>query len=95
MKRYLCLFLLFLLTGLAIWAAPDQATDDRIYDEVRRKLANDPDVKGGAFQVDVKDGAVTMRGEVRTEKFKQKAERIARKVKGVGQVNNQLTVKTQ
>lgn len=94
MRRIFALALLAVFTTLFVWAAPDQATDDRIYDEVRRKLANDPDVKGGALQVDVKDGAITMRGDVNTEKAKQKAERIAKKVKGVTAVNNQLKVKT-
>lgn len=95
MKRFSFLLMLLVLLGLPLLAAFDQAEDDRIYDEVRRRLTNDPDVKGGAFQCDVKDGVVTIRGEVATEKFKQKAERLAKKVKGVKQVVNQLTIKNQ
>jgi osmotically-inducible protein OsmY len=64
--------------------------DDRIYDDVRRKLANDADVKGGGIDVTVKGGAVTLKGEVRTEKAKQKATVLAKKVKGVTSVDNQL-----
>ena len=68
-------------------------TDDQIYDLVRQRLANDPDVKGGALQVDVKDGVVTIRGEVEKDSQRRKAERIVHKVKGVKSVNNQLTLK--
>jgi len=67
-------------------------TDDRIYDEVRRKLANDADVKGAGLEVIVKDGAVTLRGRVHTERAKEKAEKIAKKVKGVSSVTNQLKI---
>jgi len=66
--------------------------DDTIYDQVRLRLASDPDVKGGAFQVDVKDGVVTLRGKVEKEKYRQKAEKIAKKVKGVKSIVNQLTI---
>ena len=67
-------------------------SDDKIYDMVRQKLANDPDVKGGSFDVTVKNGSVTMKGTVHDEHAREKAEKIARKVKGVTSVNNQLKV---
>ena len=66
--------------------------DDRIYDEVRRKLANDVDVKGAGFEVAVKSGAVTLSGKVHTEKGKEKAEKLTKKVKGVTSVHNNLVV---
>lgn len=66
--------------------------DDLIYDLVREKLAGDKDVKGGALIVDVKDGVVTLSGNVQLEKQKDKAERLAHKVKGVKNVVNQLKV---
>jgi osmotically-inducible protein OsmY len=68
------------------------AEDDRIYDEVRRKLANDVDVKGAGFEVVVKNGVVTLSGKVHTERGKEKAEKIAKKIKGVTSVQNNLTV---
>lgn len=71
-------------------ASSNTSNDDRIYDEVRRKLAADADVNGAAFEVTVKNGAVTLRGRVRTPKGKEKAEKIAKKVKGVTGVDNQL-----
>jgi osmotically-inducible protein OsmY len=88
---------LLMLVALVI-AAPvaagkdDPVSDDLIYDQVRRRLANDPDVKGGTFEVAVKDGVVTIKGVVERDKFKSKAEKLAKKVKGVRQVVNQLTV---
>lgn len=86
----LILLFAFLFTGIVALA---QTSDDQIYDQVRRKLANDPDVKGGSFEVDVKDGVVTIKGVVEKDKFKEKAERVAKKVKGVKGVVNQLVVK--
>ena len=90
--RYLTLLLvlLFLLGSVVAFA---QVSDDTIYDAVRRKLANDPDVKGGAFEVDVRAGVVTIKGVVEKEQFKQKAERLTKKVKGVKGVDNKLVVK--
>jgi osmotically-inducible protein OsmY len=64
--------------------------DDRIYDEVRRVLANDVDVKGAGFEVAVKNGVVTLNGRVHTEKAKLKATTLTKKVKGVVSVDNQL-----
>ena len=89
-------FLLLLVLGsaLAIAAPKDRFTldDGAITDLVRRKLANDPVVKGGAFEVDVNGGVVTLRGKVEMEKQKARATKVAKKVKGVKSVDNQLTV---
>jgi osmotically-inducible protein OsmY len=67
-------------------------SDDRISDLVRMKLATDPDVKGGALDVSVKDGVVTIKGRVDTDKGKTKATHLAKKVKGVKEVDNELVV---
>ena len=102
MKRLAgCLFLCagtFLLPAGAVAAqkpaAPEVASteDDRILDQVRMRLAGDVDVKGGALEVTVKDGAVSLKGRVDTEKGKDKATHLAKKVKGVKSVDNQLSV---
>ncbi|MBV8073068.1 MAG: BON domain-containing protein [Acidobacteriaceae bacterium] len=68
------------------------ASDDRITDQVRMKLATDPDVKGGALDVTVADGVVTIKGRVDTDKGKSKATKLAKKVKGVKSVDNELQV---
>jgi osmotically-inducible protein OsmY len=70
--------------------AQSNKDDDRIYDEVRRVLANDVDVKGAGFDVAVKNGVVTLNGRVHTEKAKIKATTITKKVKGVVSVDNRL-----
>ena len=66
--------------------------DDTIYNDVRRKLADDPDVKGGALEVEVHNGAVTIKGKVETDHQRTKAERDAKKIKGVTSVTNQITL---
>jgi len=67
--------------------------DDAIVDQVRIKLADDPIVKGGALSVECKNGVVTLTGAVETEKVKERAERLAKKVKGVKAVVNKITAK--
>jgi hyperosmotically inducible protein len=76
----------------AAMAAEKITTDDAIYDYVRRKLASDPIVKGGGLQVDVKQGAVTLRGTVEEQKQKDKATKLAKKVAGVKSVDNEIQV---
>ena len=73
-------------------AAEKHTSDDSIYDNVRRRLASDPVVKGGGLQVDVKAGVVTLRGTVEEQKQKDKATRLDKKVAGVKSVENELTV---
>jgi osmotically-inducible protein OsmY len=84
-------FLSLSLYGAAL-AAQKLTTDDAIYDNVRRKLASDQVVKGGGIQVDVKQGAVVLRGTVEEQKQKDKAAKIAKKVAGVKSVDNELQV---
>ncbi|MCC6388976.1 MAG: BON domain-containing protein [Bryobacterales bacterium] len=81
-----------LLLSQASLFAQDKKNDDRIYDQVRLKLASNPDVKGGAIEVDVAAGVVTLKGKVRTEKARSKAEHLTGKVKGVKKVVNELQV---
>lgn len=97
MRWLLSLFLIstLLVVPLRAASAGKHISDDEIYDNVRRRLANDPDVKGGAFEVDVKQGVVTMKGVVEKDKFRSKAEKLVRKVAGVKSVVNQITVKAR
>lgn len=91
--RVLALILIFVLTVISAAAFQQASNDDQIYDLVRRRLAGDPDVRGGALEIAVKEGVVTLRGVVRSEKAKKKADKLTRKVKGVKSVINELTVK--
>ncbi len=90
MKKLVVISILAL--GVVFAADEKKIDDDIIYDKVRRVLANDPDVKGGAFEVEVNDGVVTVKGRVDREKYRQKVDRLCKKVKGVTSVNNQVKV---
>ena len=93
MRRLLCSALLCVCLSAAAFAQEKAApSDDRITDQVSMRLAVDPDVKGGALKVASKDGVVTITGRVDTEKAKRKAEKLAKKVKGVKSVTNDVTV---
>ncbi|MDQ2900761.1 MAG: BON domain-containing protein [Acidobacteriota bacterium] len=87
------LILLVLFGGFAIRAADKPVSDDLIYDNVKRKLAIDQIVKGGALDIDVKQGVVTLKGKVEYEKQKVKAGKVAKKVSGVKSVVNDIQVK--
>jgi osmotically-inducible protein OsmY len=92
MRIAAAIFVLALLAAACLAAQPSD--DDRIYDQVRLRLAGDRDVKGGALEVKVEQGVVTLRGKVRELKQKEKAERLTRKIKGVKKVVNELEVET-
>jgi len=85
-------FVLFLALILPVMAEKKPVDDGFIYDQVRRVLANDPDVKGGTLDVDVQNGVVTVKGTVTGEKARQKVNKLAKKVKGVKEVDNQVKV---
>lgn len=84
------LMLAILVAGVC-FAAEKGPTDDAIVDQVRIKLAADPDVKGGALTVDCKNGVVTLAGSVESTHAKDKATKLTKKVKGVKQVINNLS----
>jgi osmotically-inducible protein OsmY len=86
--RFLSLLLILVL--IVPLFAQNSRDDDRIYDAVRTKLANDEEVKGGGLDVTVKDGMVTLRGRVHDQKAKDKAEKLTKKIKGVVSVTNEL-----
>ncbi len=86
--------LLVLTLVMPLLVAQTTVSDDAIFDDVRRKLASDPDVRGAALDVQVKDGVVTLQGRVHTEKGRERATALTKKVKGVKSVNNQLKLYT-
>ena len=91
--RFLSLAVVFALSLAPLYAQKGgPVTDDTITDQVMVKLANDPDVGGIKFDVAVHSGEVTLKGKVRTDRQKAKAEKVAKKVKGVTGVVNQLVI---
>jgi osmotically-inducible protein OsmY len=91
--KILASLMALMLLVSACLAADKPISDDTIYDKVRISLASDIDVKGGNLQVDVKDGVVTLAGAVESTGQRDKAARIAKKVKGVKKVVNNIEVK--
>jgi osmotically-inducible protein OsmY len=90
--RILSAVLVFVLVLLPALAADKAVSDDQIIDQVHLKIANDPDVGSRKIEIEVHEGTVTLKGKVRTEKQKEKAEKLVKKVKGVTGVVNQLVV---
>jgi hyperosmotically inducible protein len=78
----------------ALLFAQGNAKDDKLYDQIRMKLAENAEVNGGAIEVEVHDGVVVLKGKVLRERQKAKAEQVAHKVKGVKSVTNQLVVES-
>ena len=93
MKTNICAFLVMAFLVASVSLAKDTVSDDMIYNNVRIKLAGDQVVKGGALMVDVKDGVVILSGSVEQENQKNRATKLARGIKGVKQVVNNITVR--
>ena len=74
-------------------AADKKLSDAAIDDNVRIKLAADAEVNGGALKVEVKGGVVTLTGLLETQRQKDKATKLAKRVKGVKQVVNNIALK--
>ena len=96
MHKILAAFLaLFLMQAVCLPKDPPQITDDTISDAVRVKLAGDQLVGVLSFDVTVKQGVVTLAGSVEQKSLKARAEKVAKKVKGVKQVINNIEIKTR
>ena len=67
--------------------------DASITASVSTGLAKDPDLSAIKINVDTKDGVVTLNGPAPTSQAKDRATMIAKAVKGVNSVNNQLMIK--
>jgi len=92
-SKIIAAFMTALLLAAVCLAADKTVSDDMIYDNVRIKLASDQIVKGGALNVDVKDGVVTLGGLVENSRQKDRAAKLAKSVKGVKSVINNLNLK--
>ena len=68
------------------------ATDDSITAGVKEKLSKSASLKSAGIEVSTKDGAVTLKGMVKTSGLKGVATRMARRVDCVKKVDNQLSV---
>ncbi|MBC7925808.1 MAG: BON domain-containing protein [Bryobacteraceae bacterium] len=90
MRLFTLLFVLLVTLLPALSKEP--VSDDHLYDQVRIRMANDREIGGNAIEVKVTEGVVEISGKVRSDRQKDRAEKITRKVKGVKSVVNKLTV---
>jgi hyperosmotically inducible protein len=74
-------------------AGADKVDDATITTKVNAALAADKDLSAVRIDVDTKDGVVTLTGPAPTPEASAQATKIAKNVKGVTSVNNQLVVK--
>ena len=89
------LLLLLLIPPVALVSTATSqpaVTDPLLHDQVETKIAEAALPGGGAIVVDVKDGVVTLTGNLPTQKEKTQAAKIAKKVHGVKSVVNNITV---
>ncbi len=71
----------------------EKIDDATITASVNAGFAKDPDLSAIKINVDTKDGSVTLMGPAPTPAAKDRATEIAKSVKGVTSVKNQLVVK--
>src|SRR5580700_1786170 len=94
--RFLSLAVLLVIVVTPLLAQKDKdkapVSDDIIVDQVRVRLADDSEVGGQPIQVDAHNGMVVLTGKVTNDKLREKAEKIAKKVKGVIGVDNKLAI---
>ena len=70
-----------------------EAVDDvTIGTKLKAALAADPELSALKINVDTTQGAVKLKGEVKSVVLRRKAEDLARKINGVKSVDNQLIV---
>jgi osmotically-inducible protein OsmY len=86
------ILLALVLTPLLAQKEKTPITDDIIVDQVKVKLADDSEVGGQPINVDAHGGTVVLTGKVTNDKLREKAEKIAKKVKGVVGVDNKLAI---
>lgn len=83
-------------SGSGMSGAPRSAgvvvDDAAITAAIKSRLVADSELSALAINIDTRQGAVRLRGEVKTLALRRKAEEIARGVSGVKSVNNELVV---
>ena len=68
--------------------------DETLTQQVKAKISADPGLAAQPVTVTVKDGVVTLAGNVNNEPNKSKAENLAKSVEGVKSVTNSLLVRS-
>lgn len=81
-----------MLKGLFNKDSSDEQPDQKILDEISRRMENDPYLQDHRIDVVVEDGIVTMTGSVVSPLLKQLAQDLVTEVPGVRDVRNELTM---
>jgi len=76
-------------------AAPAPVDDASITAAVKDKLSKSSSLKNAGIDATTKDGVVTLTGKVKTGGLKGAATNLAKSVKGVKKVDNQITVEAK
>lgn len=74
-------------------ATPTPPTTTELEVDVNSKLLDDPDLRSSTIDVRVSGGTAMLSGQVPTAELKTRAEKIARTVKGIRSVINNIEVK--
>jgi len=77
------------------WPKSFKRNDERLKDDIHEELIRHGHIDASDIEVQVKDGEVTLTGQVVSRHDKRIAEELAEKVLGVHDVQNQLKVKQQ
>ena len=80
---------------IAANTAIDKMDDMAITTAISTELLKDPEIKLFRINVDTKNGAVVLKGEVPNNAVRERASAIAKTFSGVQSVDNQLTVKVK
>ena len=95
MRKYLVALAALTLTSGVAWAdhgSNQPMKDSYITTKVKAELAADHDTKAREIHVTTIDGVVTLRGVVKSDAEKDRAERDAMRVKGVRDVHDRIKV---
>ncbi|HYX31782.1 MAG TPA: BON domain-containing protein [Oligoflexus sp.] len=77
------------------WPKSYKRSDERLKDDIHEELIRHGRIDASDIEVEVKDGEVTLTGQVASRQDKRIAEELAEKVLGVHDVQNQLRVRSQ
>ncbi|MEK6322278.1 MAG: BON domain-containing protein [Acidobacteriota bacterium] len=76
-------------------ATPTTPSSTELEVDVNSKLLDDQDLRSSSIDVKVSGGTATLSGRVPSEELKTRAERIAKTVKGIRSVINNIVVKPE
>jgi len=88
------LLILLALMGLSV-ACSHRTGDDAVAKDIQNKLAADAETKDAQVNVAVKEGKVTLSGQVSTPSAQQRVEQIAREEPEIAGVDDQTTIAPQ